>query len=65
MDRYWDDRPSLDFSFRYSINEQWMLFLDGNNLTNEYGRRFHDERRYVYELEGFGRSYMAGVRMSF
>lgn len=65
MDRYWDARPSLDFSFRYSINEQWMLFLDANNLTDELGRRYRDEKRYVYELEGFGRSYMAGVRMSF
>lgn len=64
MDRYWDDRPSLDFSFRYSINEQWMLFLDANNLSDEKGRRYRDERRYVYELEGFGRSYMAGIRMS-
>lgn len=65
LDRFWDDRPSLDLSFRYSINESWMLLLDANNLTNELGRRYNGDKRYIYELEGFGRSYMAGVRMSF
>ena len=64
MDRFWDDRPSLDLSLRYSISDKWMLFLDANNLTDEYGRRFNGEKQYVYEIEGFGRSYMAGVRMS-
>ncbi|MGM0631615.1 MAG: TonB-dependent receptor [Pseudomonadota bacterium] len=65
LDRFWDDRPSLDLSFRYSINDNWMLYLDANNLSDEYGRRYNGERKYVYEVEGFGRSYMAGVRMSF
>lgn len=65
LDRFWDDRPSLDLSFRYSISENWMLLLDANNLTNEFGRRYLGDRRYVYEIESFGRSYMAGVRMSF
>lgn len=64
LDRYWDARPSLDFSFRYSVNDNWMLFLDANNLTNERGRRFNGEQQYVYELEGFGRSFMTGVRFS-
>lgn len=65
LDRFWDDRPSLDLSFRYSISENWMLLLDANNLTNEFGRRYNGDRSNVYEIESFGRSYMAGVRMSF
>lgn len=65
MDRFWDARPQLDYSFRYSINENWLILLDANNLTDERGRRYNGQRDRVYELEGFGRSYTAGVRWSY
>ena len=65
MDRYWDERPQLDYSFRYSINENWLLLLNANNLTDERGRRYNGNSNFVYELEGFGRSYMAGIRWSY
>jgi TonB-dependent receptor len=64
LDRFWDERPSLDFSFRYSISDNWLLFLDANNLTDEFGRRFNGDTSNVYEVEGFGRSYLFGVRAS-
>ena len=65
LDRYWDARPSLDFSFRYAQNEHITYFLDANNLTDEYGRRYNGITSRVYEVEGFGRSFLAGVRMSY
>ncbi|WP_273242531.1 TonB-dependent receptor [Hyphomonas atlantica corrig.] len=65
LDRFWDERPSLDFSFRYAQNENITYFLDANNLTDEYGRRYNGNTSRVYEVEGFGRSFLAGVRMSF
>ena len=64
LDRFWDTRPSLDLSFRYSISDNWLLFLDANNLTDEFGRRYNGSTRYVYEVEGFGRSYLAGIRVT-
>ncbi|MEE4381514.1 MAG: TonB-dependent receptor [Pseudomonadales bacterium] len=64
LDRFWDERPSVDFSFRYSISDNWLLFLDANNLTDEFGRRFNGNTNNVYEVEGFGRSYLFGVRAS-
>ena len=65
LDRFWDERPSLDFSFRYAQNENITYFLDANNLTDEYGRRYNGNTSRVYEVEGFGRSFLAGIRMSY
>ncbi|MEE4302078.1 MAG: hypothetical protein V2J24_21750, partial [Pseudomonadales bacterium] len=62
LDRFWDERPSLDASFRYSISDNWLLFVDANNLTDENGRRFNGNTNNVYEVEGFGRSFLFGVR---
>jgi TonB-dependent receptor len=64
LDRFWDTRPSLDLSFRYSISDNWLIFLDANNLTDEFGRRYNGSTDNVYEVEGFGRSYLAGVRVT-
>ncbi|MEL7101922.1 MAG: TonB-dependent receptor [Pseudomonadota bacterium] len=65
LDRFWDERPSLDFSFRYAQNENITYFLDANNLTDEFGRRYNGNTSRVYEVEGFGRSVLAGVRVSY
>lgn len=65
LDRFWDARPSLDYSFRYAVNENMTLFLDANNITDEFGRRFNGTNNNVYEVEGFGQSYLAGVRISY
>lgn len=65
QDRFWDERPSLDFSFRYAMNDNITFFLDANNLTDEFGRRYNGNTNNVYEVEGFGQSYLAGIRASF
>ena len=62
LDRFWDERPSVDASFRYSISDNWLLFVDANNLTDENGRRFNGNTNNVYEVEGFGRSFLLGIR---
>ena len=64
LDRYWDARPSLDLSLRYSFNENFLIYVDANNLTDERGRRYRDNDNFVYELEGFGSSYLAGIRFT-
>ena len=65
LDLFWDARPSLDFSFRYSMNDNVTFFLDANNLTDEFGRRYNGTTERVYEVEGFGQSYLAGIRISY
>lgn len=62
---YWNASQRLDLSVRYQVNEQISLFLDANNLTNEQGVRYQGQEDRPYEVEGFGRKYLFGVRASF
>jgi TonB-dependent receptor len=59
---FWDDRSSLDFSASYRIGSQWRVFAEVNNITDERQRRFQGQSNRVLELEGFGRSWLVGVR---
>lgn len=62
---YWGDSQRLDLSVRYQVNDTYSLFLDANNLTNEEGVRYQGREDRPYEIEGFGRKYLLGVRASF
>ncbi|MFZ5720706.1 MAG: TonB-dependent receptor [Pseudomonadota bacterium] len=62
---YWDDTMRLELSVRYQLNETVSLFADINNLTNERGVRYRGEEDRPYEVEGFGRKYLFGVRATF
>ncbi|WP_300576231.1 TonB-dependent receptor [Phenylobacterium sp.] len=62
---YWDATQRLDFSVRYQVNDTFSIFVDANNLTNERGFRYQGSEDRPYEIEGFGRKYLAGVRASF
>lgn len=62
---YWDATQRLDFSVRYQVNDTFSIFVDANNLTNERGFRYQGSEDRPYEIEGFGRKYLAGIRASF
>jgi TonB-dependent receptor len=62
---YWDETQRLDLSVRYQINESVSVFMDANNLTNEIGVRYQGQENRPYEVEGFGRKFLFGVRASF
>ncbi|WP_407353736.1 TonB-dependent receptor [Luteimonas sp. R10] len=62
---YWDATEQLDLSVRYAVNESLSLFLDANNLTDEQGLRYQGDKSRPLEAEGFGRRYMAGMRLRF
>ncbi|MDP1875786.1 TonB-dependent receptor [Phenylobacterium sp.] len=62
---YWGDSQRLDFSARYQVNDTYSVFFDANNLTNEEGVRYQGREDRPYEIEGFGRKYLLGVRASF
>lgn len=65
FDRYWHGLGRLSFGARYQVNDHIEWFLDANNLTDQVGRRFLGNDTRVYEIEGFGRSYMTGVRFNY
>jgi TonB-dependent receptor len=62
---YWDETARLDLSVRYQVNEQISIFMDANNLTNEVGVRYQGREDRPYEVEGFGRKFLFGVRANF
>jgi len=64
-DMWWRATRQLDLSLRYAVGENITLFMDANNLTDETGLRYVGTRDRPYELEQFGRRYMAGVRWRF
>ena len=59
---YWDGRSSLDFSASYALARNWRLFGEMNNITDTRQVRFQGVRSRVLEMEGFGRSWLLGVR---
>lgn len=59
---YWDGRSSVDFSASYALAKQWRVFGEMNNITNTRQIRFQGQRNRVLEMEGFGRSWLLGVR---
>jgi TonB-dependent receptor len=65
-DNYWGAYERLDFSARYQVTDFATLYFDANNLTDELGVRYQNrDRSLPTEVEGFGRRFMAGVRVSY
>ena len=64
-DFWWQASERLDFSARYQIGPNYSVFVDANNLTDEEGFRWQGDRSRPYEQEGFGRRFLAGVRLNF
>ncbi|MDR6991479.1 TonB-dependent receptor [Luteimonas sp. 3794] len=62
---YWDERASLDFSTSLKLGDGWSLFGEVNNIQDTRQIRFQGQRNRVLEMEGFGRSWLAGVRYQF
>lgn len=64
VDTLWDDEERLSVSARYAISNQLTIFADANNLTDELGRRYQGFENRPVEVEGFGRSYLLGLRVN-
>ncbi len=65
-DNYWGAYERLDFSARYQVADFATLYFDANNLTDELGVRYQNrDRSLPTEVEGFGRRFMAGIRVSY
>lgn len=62
---YWGDRGSLDFTASYALSRNLRIFGEVNNITDTRQVRFQGVRNRVLELEGFGRSWLVGVRYEY
>lgn len=62
---YWRRSTRWDASIRYQITENFSIYADGNNITDERGVRYQGRPDRPYEVEGFGRKFLFGVRVNF
>ena len=62
FDVYQDAHVQLDLSIKYNINNNWQVYFEGNNLTNEPFYAYFDSRRFNATYETYGRSYALGVQ---
>lgn len=62
-DLYWDATERVDASLRYAMNENLTFYADLVNLTDENGVRYEGDLSRPYEVEGFGRRFLFGVRI--
>lgn len=64
-DTFWDDDGELDLSVRYQLTDNFEIYFDGNNLTDQGARRYVDSPAFPIEFEKFGSRYLLGVRFNF
>ncbi|HEY4367154.1 MAG TPA: TonB-dependent receptor [Steroidobacteraceae bacterium] len=65
LDVYVDDRTTLDFSMRYSLNAKFTVFVQGENLTDEPLRHYFGSRSRLNVDEYYGRFMLAGAELTF
>lgn len=56
---------NLDITLRYALTENFTLFADLANLTNEIYSVYEGSREFPNEVEQIGSRYMFGVRFNF
>jgi TonB-dependent receptor len=61
-DRYYDEVTYLDFNFNYSINKQWVVFFNANNLLNQPLRFFQGAQSRTMQDEYYGRTFNLGIK---
>ena len=61
-DRFYDEVTYLDFNFNYSINKQWVIYFNMNNLLNQQLRFFQGAQRRTMQDEYYGRTFNLGVK---
>ena len=64
-DRYYDEQSFLDINANYRINDNWSLFAEGKNLTNQPLRYYQGIRSRTMQLEYYNISWVAGIKYDF
>lgn len=64
-DVYYDKQTFLDFNANYFIQNQWTIFLEAKNLTNQPLRYYQGVKNRTYQVEYYKPSYNLGVKFNF
>ncbi len=63
FDVYQDEHLQLDLSIKFHISQNWLVYFDANNLTDEPFYAYFDRARYNAQYEEYGRTYALGVQL--
>jgi TonB-dependent receptor len=62
LDRYTDAHTQWDFSGKYHVTGNWMVFAEVVNITDEPALYYAGNRNRPLQYDEFGRSYVLGVQ---
>lgn len=65
VDRYSDDRTLVEASAKYSLNDNFQVYLEGKNLTDAEEYYYHGAESRLSQYDEFGRSFLVGVRVTY
>lgn len=65
QDRYVDDELRLDFTSKYTFNDQVTLMFNVANITDQEFYAYLDDKRVAHQYDEFGRTYEFGVQLDF
>ncbi len=63
-DVYQDAHTQLDMSVKYTINDNFQLYFDGINLTDEPFYAYQNKRRFNAQYEEYGRTFILGLNFT-
>ncbi|MEM9547090.1 MAG: TonB-dependent receptor [Bacteroidota bacterium] len=61
-DRYYDQVTYLDFNINYSVNNNWVIYFNANNLLNQPLRYFQGESSRTMQNEFYNARFDLGVK---
>ncbi|MGE4411444.1 MAG: TonB-dependent receptor [Sphingobium sp.] len=65
-DQFSDDYRRLDAKFNFAVTENFNIFFEGQNLTDEPTRQYQaDNRNWTIQNERYGRAFYAGASVKF
>ena len=62
FDVYQDAHTQVDLGVKYFVTNQWQVYFDANNLTDEPYYAYFGERAYNAQYETYGRTFALGIR---
>ncbi len=65
LDRYYDQVTYLDLNLTYALKKNYIIYVDCNNLLNQPLRYFQGESNRTMQMEYYGMTAKAGIKINF
>lgn len=65
LDRTTDDRMVVEASAKYKVSDQFQVYVEGKNLTNEGEYYYFGDESRLSQYDEYGRSFIIGARYTY